>query len=223
MDEISPYNVPVKRRSSPKEASRLMREAMDETLSLALSLHHSSPLAFNAYVLFVLFPRLLLRPLPDGCQGSFAAAALLRRCNMLREGEVGTILNEAHEAHVGRVAKQTEAHSKSTSRTSFSKTARTAILAGARAMGRACKLAFSYGLESDPAIAAKFLFKLTLKKKHDHILEFVARVKPTGTSSLSRRAWMPSHECRRSQQPTGTYGRGSSFGTRPKPLQQQHY
>ena len=47
-------------------------------------------------------------------------------------------------------------------------------------MGRACKLAFSYGLESDPTVAAKFLSKLTLKKKHDHIQEYVAKVKPTG-------------------------------------------
>ena len=98
MDEIALFNVPVKRRKFPKEASRLLREALDETLSLALSLHHSSPLAFSAYSLFVLFPRLLLRPLPDGCQGSFAAAALSRRCRLLKEGEVGTLLNEAHEA-----------------------------------------------------------------------------------------------------------------------------
>ena len=46
-------------------------------------------------------------------------------------------------------------------------------------MGRACKLAFSYGLESDPAIAAKFMSKLTLKKKHDRIPGLMARVKPT--------------------------------------------
>ena len=154
---------------------------MDETLSLALSLHGSSPLAFNAFSLFVLLPRLLLRPLPDGCQGSFAAAALSRRCNLLREGGIGALLNEAHEAHMGRVAKPTKAHSKSTSSTS-SKMARAAILAGAGAMGRACKVAFSYGLESDPVIAAKFLSKLNLKKKYDHIPEFVAKVKPVGNN-----------------------------------------
>ncbi len=79
MDKISLYNVPVKRRCFPKEAARLLWEALDDTLSLALSLHHSSPLAFSEYSLFVLFPRLLLRPLPDDCRGSFAAATLLRR------------------------------------------------------------------------------------------------------------------------------------------------
>ncbi len=66
---ISIYNVPVKRRNFPKEASRLLREALDETLSLARSLHRSSPLAFSVFALSVLFPRRLLRPLPDGCQG----------------------------------------------------------------------------------------------------------------------------------------------------------
>ena len=49
-------------------------------------------------------------------------------------------------------------------------------------MGRACKLAFSYGLESDLVIAAEFLSKLTLKKKHDHIPKFVAKVKHVGNT-----------------------------------------
>ncbi len=88
----------------------MIREVMDETLSLALSLHVSSPMAFSAYSLFVLFPRLVLRSLPDGCQGSFAAATLSRRCNLLREGEVATLLKEAHETQEGRVAKRTKAH-----------------------------------------------------------------------------------------------------------------
>ena len=35
LDEISLYNVTIKRRSFPKEASRMLREVMDETLSLA--------------------------------------------------------------------------------------------------------------------------------------------------------------------------------------------
>ena len=94
--EISNFNVPIKRRCFPKEASRaLIREALDETLSLALSLHKSSPLAFIAFALFVLFPRLLLRPHPDVSQGSFASAALSRRCNILREGKIEILLSEA--------------------------------------------------------------------------------------------------------------------------------
>jgi hypothetical protein len=104
-NEVSLYNVPVKRRSFPKEASRSLRESLDATLSLAMSLHKSSPLAFNAFALFVLFMRLLLRPLPDGCQGSIADASLSRRCSMLREVKITTLLSEAHEAQAGRVAK----------------------------------------------------------------------------------------------------------------------
>ncbi len=76
LHEISSFNLPVKRRYFPKEASRALKEALDETLSLAMSLHKSSPLAFIAFALFVIFPRPLLRPLPDRCHGSFAAAAL---------------------------------------------------------------------------------------------------------------------------------------------------
>ena len=175
MNEISLYNVPVKHRSCPKEASLSLREALDETLLLAMSLLRSSPLAFSAFDLFVLFPRLLLRPLPDGCQGSFAVAVLSRRCNLRREGEITTLLCEAHEAQTGRIAKQTKANSIPTSTSSFSKTARAAILAGAGSVGRACKIAFSYGLESDPGIAAEFMAKLALTKKHGHILEHVPK------------------------------------------------
>ena len=41
-----------------------------------------------------------------------------------------------------------------------------------------CKLAFSYGLKTDPEIAAKFLAKLTLKVRHTHIKAHVPTVKP---------------------------------------------
>jgi hypothetical protein len=61
--EISSFNVPVKRRFFPKEASKALREALDVTLSFALSLHKASPLSFSASALLVLFPRLILRPL----------------------------------------------------------------------------------------------------------------------------------------------------------------
>ena len=61
------FNVPIKRRGFSKEASRELREVVDEVLSLTISLYKSSPLAFSAYALFVLFPKILLRPLPGGC------------------------------------------------------------------------------------------------------------------------------------------------------------
>jgi hypothetical protein len=37
-------------------------------------------------------------------------------------------------------------------------------------VGPAYKLTFSYGLESDPVIAAKFLSKLTVKERYSQIL-----------------------------------------------------
>jgi len=45
-------------------------------------------------------------------------------------------------------------------------------------VGRACKLAFSYGLETNPVFAAKFLDKLTLGASHSHIEAHAPKVKP---------------------------------------------
>jgi len=87
-----------------------------------------------------------------------------------------TLLNEAHEAR--RIVKQTKTASVSATTTTFSKTAKAAIQVGAGAVGRAYKLAFSYGLEIDPGIAAKFLAKLTLNARHSHIDAFIPKVKP---------------------------------------------
>jgi hypothetical protein len=74
--------------------------------------------------------------------------------------------------------KHTKAASVSASTTTFSKTTRAAILAGAGAVRRDCKLAFSYGMETYPGIAAKFLAKLTMYARHSHIDEFVPKIKP---------------------------------------------
>ncbi len=109
LDEIANFNVSIKRRCFPKEASKTLRETLDESLLLAISMHMSSPLAFNAFGLFVLFPRLLLRPLPEGCQGGFATANLDRRCMLLKEGDIATLLREAQKAQTGRVTKLTKA------------------------------------------------------------------------------------------------------------------
>ena len=42
-------------------------------------------------------------------------------------------------------------------------------LAGCGAVGKACKLAFSYGAETDPIVAATFLSKLTRSTMHTHV------------------------------------------------------
>ena len=71
-----------------------------------------------------------------------------------------SLINEAHEAQTERGRSRTVAafaHSRS-----FSKTARAATLASARELGRACKVAFTYGIEADLDIAASFLAKLAL-------------------------------------------------------------
>ncbi len=70
-------------------------------------------------------------------------------------------MREAHESQTKIVAKALG--ETSTPKSSFSKTAWAAILEKVGAVGRAVKLAFSFGLESDPLVAAEFLAKLTLQ------------------------------------------------------------
>ncbi len=45
-------------------------------------------------------------------------------------------------------------------------------------MGRACKLPFSYGLETDPGIASIVLARLTMDARHPQSDEFVPKVNP---------------------------------------------
>jgi hypothetical protein len=86
---------------------------------------------------------------------------------MLANGNVAGLLNESHEAQTARALKFVE--SASSQPLSFSKTARAAALAGAGEVGRACKIPFTYDIESDPVVASKFLAKLTLPARHSHI------------------------------------------------------
>jgi hypothetical protein len=174
--EISSFNVPVKTRYFPKESSVLLRQALGDVLFLALSLHKSSRMAFNSHAVFVLFPRIIFRPLPNGCQGGLATTALSRRCTILRDRDLVSLLKKAHEAQTVSVAK---ALAEATApKPSFTRTTRAAILAKVGAVGRACKPAFSYGLESDPVIAAGFLAKLTLHHRHSHIPIYDSKVAP---------------------------------------------
>jgi hypothetical protein len=151
LNEISLFNVPVKRMAFPKEASSLLRDTLDVILSLALSLKMNPSMAFNAYSLFILFPRLLLRPVPAGCQGRFAEAAFRNRCLLFQEGEISRLINESYDAQSERVS--AAMNSVSTETVVFSKTARAALLARDGEVGRAYKMAFTYGLETDPVIA----------------------------------------------------------------------
>ncbi len=51
----------------------------------------------------------------------------------------------------------------------FPLAARNASLAGCGAVGKACKIYFSYGTKSDPVVAATFLAKLTRTTPHTHV------------------------------------------------------
>jgi len=177
LTEISTFNVPVKRRAFPKEASSLLRDTLDVILTLALSLRKNSSMAFSAFSLFILFPRLLLRPLPAGCQGRYAEAAFRKRCTLFMEGGVAALITESHDAQTERVSAAINSVSSDT--VVFSKTARAALLARSGEVGRACKVAFTYGLETDPAIAAQFLGKLNLQSRHSHIAQYTSSVTTT--------------------------------------------
>jgi len=111
-----------------------------------------------------------------GCQGRFADASLKRRCHLYETGDIGRMLTDSHEAHTDRVNARVLVASEDT--VSFSKNARAAILAGAGEVGRACKVAFTFGLETDPEVAAKFVKKLTLQARHNHITPRTSTFKP---------------------------------------------
>ncbi len=93
---------------------------------------------------------------------------------MLSSCDISGIIREAPEAQTSRVNAAIAASS--VQHISFSKTARAAVLIGAGEVGRACKVAFIFGIESDPVVEAKFLAKLTLPSRHSHI--------PPNTSKL---------------------------------------
>jgi hypothetical protein len=174
--EIFLHHIPAKCRCFPKEAARPMREALVVVLSLTVSLTKTSPLALTAWASFVLFPKVFLRPLPNGCQGSFATTAFNKRCKLLMEGNIDFLLAEAHEAQTERIANSTRALSEPD--VVLPQTAKAASLARLGEVGRACKVPFSYGMERDPTVATKFLSKLTLKNRHAHIMPYIPKINP---------------------------------------------
>jgi hypothetical protein len=73
---------------------------------------------------------------------------------MLVEGKVAELIEAAHDSQVKRVARRIHDITKPT--VSFTQAARAATLAGCGVVGKACKITFSYGIESDPTVAATF-------------------------------------------------------------------
>ena len=86
---------------------------------------------------------------------------------MFSNGKVAELIHEAHDSQVTRVA--CRVHALTVPASSFPLAARAASLAGCGATGKACKLAFSFGTESDPIVAATFLAKLTRTIPHSHV------------------------------------------------------
>jgi hypothetical protein len=86
---------------------------------------------------------------------------------MLTSGKIVELINDAHDSQVTRVARRI--HDITQPQCTFPLTTRAASLAGCGAVGKACQLAFSYGYESDPAVATTFLAKITRATLHTHV------------------------------------------------------
>ena len=86
----------------------------------------------------------------------------------------------SHEAQTERI--RSRYVTASTQPYSFSKAAIVAALAGAGELGRACKVAFTYGVEADPEVATSFLSKQTLQARHSHVPMHPSSLKPTKNS-----------------------------------------
>jgi hypothetical protein len=75
LHELTQFNVKVNRRSFPSESREAIFNALDDVFKLAITLPQDNPLSTAAYIAFILFPRMILRSLPPGCQGAHAAMA----------------------------------------------------------------------------------------------------------------------------------------------------
>ena len=168
MHELTQFNVKINRTSFPIESSEIIFTALDDVFKLAVSIPQEYPLAFSAYTAFILFPRLILRSLPPGCQGKHASPTFKTRCDMLMEGKVSEMIRDAHDSQVKRVVHRIHAVTQPSPK--FPLTTRAAALARCGAVGKACKLAFSYCTESDPVVATNFLSKLATATLRTHVL-----------------------------------------------------
>jgi hypothetical protein len=86
---------------------------------------------------------------------------------MLMEGNVAELIEPAHDSQVKRVARRIHDITKPT--VAFTQTARATTLARCGDVEKACKIAFSYGNESDPALNVTFLAKLTRSPPYTHV------------------------------------------------------
>ena len=104
--ELTQYNVKINKTTFPKEIRELIFAALDSVPKLAVTTPQDDPLAFSADAAFILFPRLILRSLPPGCQGKYASLAFAERCEKLIDARITELIEEAHESQVKRVARR---------------------------------------------------------------------------------------------------------------------
>jgi hypothetical protein len=83
------------------------------------------------------------------------------------DGQIKDLLREAHDSQVTRVACRVHAFTQPFH--TFPRTTRASALVWWGAVGKACRLAFFYGTESDPIVDATFLAKLTRTTPHSHV------------------------------------------------------
>jgi hypothetical protein len=166
-NEISMFNVKINRKTFTRENGEMVDNAHESILGFSKSISHDDSLSFPAYAGYVLFPRLVLRSPPTGCKGKHAATSFARRCTMINNMQIAELLHEAHDSHVMRAA--CRVHALTNPANTFPLAARAASLASCGATRKACKLAFSYGTEPDPVVAATFLAKLTMTIPHAHV------------------------------------------------------
>jgi hypothetical protein len=168
LHELTHHNVKIDMTTFPREGREAVFNALDTILELATSIPQDDPLAFAAYSAYVFFLRLVLRSLPPGCNGKqHFALAFERRSKLFMDGQIEDILIEAHDSQVTRVA--CHIHALTQPPQTFPRTAKAAALAWSGVVGKACRLAFSYGTESDPIVATTFLTKLTRTIPHTHV------------------------------------------------------
>jgi hypothetical protein len=82
-------------------------------------------------------------------------------------GEISELLHKAHESQIARVA--CRVHALTQPSHAFLQTTRAAALAKCEAVGRAYRLAFSYGQESDRVVAATLFSQLARSTPHAHV------------------------------------------------------
>jgi hypothetical protein len=96
--ELPKFNVKINKTSFPAESRKIIFFDLDDVLKRVITIPQYDPLAFYAYIAFVLFPRLILKALSPRCKGKHASLAFTTKCDMLLNGRVGDLINDEHDS-----------------------------------------------------------------------------------------------------------------------------